>query len=294
LIDLEDIVPSSVYEEAIEKGKREESECKYLFVMRNPRKLQYPIKLSGQKQIFTIDDELLLETARKSLRKVKTNWYPYYANQVRELRKKLGEQEERKEQEGEDITATKEDYEKLKVSVFQVEDCGVVVGDFFTAEEQLKTIEVFLKMFKGKKNLGKSFLQGMSLDKSNEMLRKIYNYVPYVFEQKFGVEKKVLAKKMRNIDFFLFGDKEKEFSIENKYLVYIYFGRGMKLDIEDSESLKRKSTLVKCSNIFIRSESRKYKITFSGVDKSTTEKDSENLKLCNKKLESNSLLILIY
>lgn len=59
VVDLQTIVTNEQYKSLIPEEQREESECKYIFVVRNPRKLIYPIKMRGNKDLYQIDKELL-------------------------------------------------------------------------------------------------------------------------------------------------------------------------------------------------------------------------------------------
>lgn len=78
MIDFQDVLNKETYKNKVPPKQREENDSEFLFVFRNPRKLIYPIKMLGNKNIFRIEDELK-QTAQKSLRPVKTSWFPYIA-----------------------------------------------------------------------------------------------------------------------------------------------------------------------------------------------------------------------
>lgn len=78
MVDLQTIITREEYLKKIPEEKREENDSDFLFVVRNPRKLFYPVKMKGKQKLFNIDTELR-QTCRKSLQRVPSTWYDWVA-----------------------------------------------------------------------------------------------------------------------------------------------------------------------------------------------------------------------
>mmetsp|Transcript_31626 Transcript_31626/g.28767 ORF Transcript_31626/g.28767 Transcript_31626/m.28767 type:complete len:240 (+) Transcript_31626:547-1266(+) len=220
LIDLEDIVRREDYEKYIPESVREESEAKYLFVCRNPRRLLYPIKLPGERQIFKIEDQNLLNSARKNLIRVRTDWYPMYANMLRGKERMLDEDLE--------LDMMKLDYTK--------EDAGWVIKNFIEAGEASRLGQKVIDTIKktGSKMIGYNYLQTMDFKSNNKegLIHRMKQYLPLIAEKKMRADRKEFEEGMKKMDFFISGDRDKEMKIDEKYRIVLVLGRGVKFNFE--------------------------------------------------------------
>jgi len=277
MIDLEDIIRVEDYFRYIPENVREETGCKYLFVCRNPRKLLYPIKYPGERQIFKIEDANLLDSARRSLVKVPTNWFPYYANNLRG--------KERVPDEDLELEMMRLDYTK--------EDAGTVVGDFFTLNEIKELSSGLFEYIKSRsgKFVGKNYMQTLQFSDKDPIHAKMKKFLPLAAEKKARMEREKVEGKMNFMDVFVASDKEKGMKIEDKYSMIIAFGRGVKFEYE---FFKVKTVTLKNGNIIMRPMDQKVSLTIHSLDKADKDKDDELTKEICKMLDNNSLIVMIY
>ena len=81
LIDLQTVINQETYKEYIPKEYTKETTSEFLFVARNPRRLSVPIRMPGKRGIFDIDPQVC-KTALVGLKRVPSNWFPYYADKL--------------------------------------------------------------------------------------------------------------------------------------------------------------------------------------------------------------------
>jgi hypothetical protein len=74
-VDVVDVIKKETYVKMIPRAFREKTESNFLFVCKNPRKLEIPIKMPGQQKLYELDKETL-ERTRDKLIKVNTFWWP--------------------------------------------------------------------------------------------------------------------------------------------------------------------------------------------------------------------------
>jgi hypothetical protein len=74
-VDLVDVLKRDVYNKLIHPLFREKTESKFLFVVKNPKKLEIPLKMPGQPNIFKLEENILERTMGKLLN-VNTFWWP--------------------------------------------------------------------------------------------------------------------------------------------------------------------------------------------------------------------------
>jgi activating signal cointegrator 1 len=74
-VDVVDVLKKESYMKLIPNAFRERSDSKYLFVCKNPRRLEIPIKMPGQPNIYKLEENILERTKGK-LVKVNTFWWP--------------------------------------------------------------------------------------------------------------------------------------------------------------------------------------------------------------------------
>jgi hypothetical protein len=74
-VDVVDVVKRETYVKLIPHELQERTDSKFLFICKNPKKLEIPIKMPGQPNIYKLD-ESILERTKGKLVKVSTNWWP--------------------------------------------------------------------------------------------------------------------------------------------------------------------------------------------------------------------------
>ena len=277
LVDLEDVIRVEDYFKYIPEDKREETGCKYLFVCRNPRRLLYPIKYPGERQIFKIENMDLIDSARRSLIKVKTNWWPYYANYLRG--------KERIPDEDLELEMMRLEYVK--------EDAGTVISGFFQPDELKEFVQNLFEIIKSKtmKFVGKNYMQTMQISEKDPILAKLKKYIPLAAEKKCKMDREKVEKKMNFMDFFVCSEKEKDMKIEDKYGLILVFGRGVKFEYE---FFKVKTVVVKNGSMILRTTDQKVPLSIYNLEKPDKDRDDDLTKDICKLIDNNSLVVMIY
>lgn len=289
VVDLEDVVPNEVYRKVIPEDVREDSESKFLFVIRNPRKLLYPIKLSGQKMIFRIDDETLLNAAKKSLVKVKTNWFPYHANLIREYNKSQQALQQTDSMKAPGLAKK----ESIKYS-FRA-DRGAIFYDEGVPKDMLATLlEVFRDEVIGRYNktyVGIGKVVTLELSDTLEVFKWLNNTVQGLVEQAFGAKE---VREFSKVDVCIVSDKEKPKSYGDKYIGMAFFGKGAKIGLENKE--QHREYLIPNNTICIRDFSEGFSLSFQGIEKSHIPFNKGDIaaKIVMQQLENTSMLVFFY
>ena len=274
IVDLEDIVRVEDYSRYIDEAKREETACKYLFVCRNPRKLLYPIKMPGEKQIFKIDSMDLREKARKNLMKVPTNWYPYYANDLRG--------KERVPDEELELDAMRLEYSR--------EEIGLFVNGFLRDQDGAKLAQTIMTLLQkdGSKYIGKQFMKTAKVSDLGEVGQKLKKYIPLIAQKKLKLERLEYDDRMDQVDFLMLSEKDKEVSVDPKYSLMIILGRSVKFGYE---VYKKKTVVLSNGQIVMLNEGGQTVLTVQNIEK--IEKDSDEAKSVSSITENSALLIFI-
>lgn len=274
IIDLEDIVRVEDYSRYIDEEKREETACKYLFVCRNPRRLLYPIKMPGEKQIFKIDNLDLREKARKNLMKVPTNWYPYYANDLRG--------KERVPDEELELDSFKLDYSR--------EEIGLFVNGFLRASDGTKLAQTIMTLLQkdGSKYIGKTFMKTAKVSDLGEIGAKLKKYLPLIAQKKLKLERLEYEDRLDQVDFLMLSEKDKEVLVDPKYSLMIILGRPVKFGYE---MYKKKTATLSNGLIVMLNEGGQTVLTIHNIEK--IEKDNEEAKNVSHITENSALLIFI-
>jgi len=274
IVDLEDIVRVEDYSRYIDEEKREETSCKYLFVCRNPRRLLYPIKMPGEKQIFNIDSMDLREKARKNLMKVPTNWYPYYANDLRG--------KERVPDEDLELDSFKLDFSR--------EEIGLFVNGFLKGSDGTKLAQTIMTLLQkdGSKYIGKTFMKTAKVSDLGEIGAKLKKYVPLIAQKKLKLERLEYEDRMDQVDFLMLSEKDKEVLVDPKYSLMIILGRPVKFGYE---MYKKKTVTLSNGLIVMLNEGGQTVLTIHNIEK--IEKDNEEAKNVSHITENSALLIFI-
>jgi len=61
-VDLQGVLTREEYIANIPEKYREDSQCDFIFVVRNPRRLYYPIKMKGSKNIFDLPNDVRISS----------------------------------------------------------------------------------------------------------------------------------------------------------------------------------------------------------------------------------------
>lgn len=274
IIDLEDIIRVEDYFKYIPEHLREETGCKYLFVCRNPRRLLYPIRLPGERQIFNIDDKNLLESAKKNLLRVKTNWWPYYANELRGKERIHDEDLE---------------LEQMRLES-QADDLGLLISGFFKDKLGYNIAKALFQTIKDQnKYVGRNYMKNIQIGDNDKDLLHIRKYLSLYGEKKTPSSRSWYESRMNNLDYFVASEKEKDYKIEDRYSMIIVFGRGLRLEYEFYS--KNKPVMIKNGMVILRSE-KKISPWIANFEK--LEKQDEETKEVCKMLENNTLLLMFY
>lgn len=73
-VELTDVMENEIYQESRDEYS-ESSECRFVFIVKNPMKLLVPIKMQGNKKIYYLDHDAW-DGAKRGLRRVYTDWWP--------------------------------------------------------------------------------------------------------------------------------------------------------------------------------------------------------------------------
>jgi hypothetical protein len=74
-VDVVDVVKREAYAKLVPHELQEKTDSIFLFVCKNPKKLEIPIKMPGQPNIYKLEDSIL-ERTKDKLVKVSTVWWP--------------------------------------------------------------------------------------------------------------------------------------------------------------------------------------------------------------------------
>lgn len=280
LVDLQTVLTKDKYYERIPEEFREKSFSENIFVIRNPRKLKYPIKFPGSKDIFEIPEEIR-KSAFKCLKKVKTNWWPYYAQNLTIQETIAEENEETVENEEETNIIEKKPEEKAKEEQIWEKP----IKKTFNGKKFQKRNEKFgfsISEFFDEDNLSeiRSYLDEKALDKKNYYSKNIFliNYdhcFPY-FEQineLFAGLKIVLKLKNMKCKYFHLAKKQKPFEIEDKIKVLLNIGSNISLTLTNEDLCDISQVVLIGGAFFIIPE--KTKVSFQNIIDSNEKKKNQ-------------------
>mmetsp|Transcript_5812 Transcript_5812/g.6256 ORF Transcript_5812/g.6256 Transcript_5812/m.6256 type:complete len:664 (+) Transcript_5812:37-2028(+) len=290
VVDLEEVCPNEIYQKVIPEEVREDSASKFLFVIRNPRKLLYPIKFSGQKMIFKIEDETLLNAAKNSLVKVKTNWFPYYANQ---LRGKVIDPYAQPT----DVKNTPNLIKKESIRYSFRADRGAIFYDDGVPKDMLAPlIETFKEELLNRYNktyVGIGKVVTLELSDALEAFTWMNKTVQGLIEQAFGPKE---VRPIKKIDVCVVSDKEKPKNYGDKYIGMAFFGKGAKISLESKDQSTIKEYFISNNSICIRDFSEGYTLSFSGIERpqGSFNKNDISAKIVTQQLENTSMMVFFY
>ena len=243
MVDLQTVLKREIYEEVIPKEFREKTESEHLFVVRNPKRLLYPIKMPGNKDIYDLHPEIR-KAALNCLQKVKTNWWPYYAQNLTNNRFEKFQEEPKKLEVSKPVNENKEE-RKSSISEQKPEEIvikkiwknrgyqnkkekfGFSVQDFFE-EDNLRDIIFYIEE--------KSFEMKNMTNKNVA----VFNYdISFPYYEQLGElfkshRKNIKLQNMKTGNFYI-NKKQKAFEFEAKYRIVLNIGYNVTLTVMNEE-----------------------------------------------------------
>jgi len=245
LVDLQTVLKKDTYNEVIPKEFRENSMSEHVFVVRNPRKLLYPIKMPGSKDIYDLHPEIR-KVALKCLKKVRIDWWEYYAKKLNNVMYEKDEVVKKEEV----VQESNESLEERK---------GTVVEEKNEVREEKMTT----KIWKNKNFQKKKEKFGLSVHEffDEENLREIVDYLeekawemnnmtnknvaiinfelsfPF-YEQMielFAGQKKNLKIKTMKCGHFYINKKQKAFEFDTKFKILLNIGGNVSMTLVNEE-----------------------------------------------------------
>ena len=236
VIDLQDVIDQKVYTENVPKRYTGESTEEHLFVVRNPRRLMVNVKCVGNKGIFDLEDSIV-EGALHTLKKVPTNWFPYYANNLPSA-KEIEEDNADPETKQQNLPSAA-DQIKTIAEVETLSDCVI----FKITDDALEKVKIFVDTFENanKKRLdkGKDGLLDQPIDKimmpGADLLKECLSFY---FRDIFGLKKEELSTSVPSkLDAFALSKLTKSFVLPNDYSAVLMFGRKCEFTTNSSKQI---------------------------------------------------------
>ncbi len=230
VVDLQDVIPLEKFKKLVPEPFNQECDQEFIFVLRNPRRLAVPIKMSEKSKIYDIP-RIMIQKAIPSLNRSVTNWAPYHAQEFLEEslnRKDLGISVNRKQ--------SKTFKKKGILDRYQIWQDLDTLKILETKEELLSTF--ILDIYD---ELGRSLKIGFDLRKSfelssevGEVLRKIYN--------EFNTRH--LTSDEGSIDIFKLTLRDKQIEINKKYDFLALCGNAIKFSHFKKEFLLKEGQIL--------------------------------------------------
>lgn len=237
VVDLQDVIDQKVYTENVPKRYTGESTEEHLFVVRNPRRLLVNVKCTGNKGIFDLE-ESVVEGALHTLKRVSTNWFPYYADNLpsaKELEEEVMESEDKQP-----VLSSTVSQAKVITAVDSFEDCIAykLTDDAFEKVKQF--VETFQNSNKKRLEIGKDGgLLDQPIDKlmmpGADLLKECLNTY---FKDAFGLKKEELAMSVpTKLDAFAVSKNSKAFAFPRDYSAVLVFGKKCEFASKSTKQL---------------------------------------------------------
>lgn len=249
VVDLQTVLSARNYKEAIREEFREENDSDYLFVLRNPRKLTYPVKMSGKPNIFEIDPDLVSAVTR-TLRKVPSaKWFPYIAKELKVASSLQGPGV----QSAQAVVKCLRNEIKSKFMLLQMEE----------AETNLRDLLVFIRETVKDDELvegpsGKKEFKIQSATRGSERLVHLFQKI---LGGMLGFSKdEVIESIPMKFDVIWFSENVSEFEIPSKYFMVLSIGarnmmqvgkENLKVNLDSGHLVYRKN-IMECSIRYIK------------------------------------------
>ncbi len=249
LVDLQDVISQQMYTEYIPKEFTGESTEDWLFVIRNPRRLMVNIKCVGNKNIFNLDPAVITAAA-KTLKKVPSSWFPYYADKL--PTKKQSDKDQQVIEEQEQVVAVNaKKVEKPKC--FTVVEAEPIEGMVHLRLD--KRIEELLKAFLNgfEKSISKKLEKGKEglrcqVDQSMVNSDKLIQVLQGIQQDLYDLSKENAEKVMpRSMDIFSVTKNTKAFPLPRDYCLVLVLGKGVDFSGKPSKQLPVKNLEVLAS-----------------------------------------------
>ena len=219
IVDLQDVWTNEEFKQRIGKPYSEESDRPYVFVFRNPRRLLVPVKIVGEQKIFDLKKQVV-ERAISSLKKVPTNWAPFFAAKFEHLNRNNITRKKSERKENNNIQVKK--VEPKKEFEFRIirETTNIVCF-----ENDNKILIDFL--IEKDDHLGKSLHKGYDHKKYfrlNNM--KISESLLKLFKKH---SRNNISQTEFSFDIFRLGIKDKKITLDKKYKFLYFAGNVVKI-----------------------------------------------------------------
>ena len=276
LVDLQEVISQPMYTEYIPKEFTGESTEDWLFVIRNPRRLMVNIKCVGNKNIFSLDP-MVITAAAKTLKRVPTSWFPYFADKL--PTKKPSDQEQKMIEAQEQVVAVNaKKVEKPKC--FTVLEGEPIEGMVYLRVD--KTIEELLKAFLNgfEKSINKKLEKGKEglkcqVDQSMVNSDKLMQVLQTVQQDLYDLTKENAEKVMpRSMEIFAVTKNTRSFNLPNNYCLVLVLGKGIEFATPATKQLPVKNLEVLASKSYTTTLGE---ISFSKVGKNVVP-ISENIQ----------------
>ena len=249
LVDLQDVISQQMYTEFVPKEFTGESTEDWLFVIRNPRRLMVNIKCMGNKNIFSLDPAVITAAA-KTLKKVPTNWFPYFADKL--PTKKQADQEQLAVEAEPVVAVNAKKVEKAKCF-------AVVEGEPISGAVHLrvdKRLEDLLKAFLGgfEKSVSKKLEKGKEglkcqVDQSMVNSDKLTQLLQLLLQDLHDLSKENAEKLVpRSMDLFSVTKNTKPFPLPRSYSLVLVLGKGAEFTAQSTKQLALKNLEVLASS----------------------------------------------
>jgi len=217
VVDLQIVVTQEDYRKYIPKKYTSESTSEHIFVMRNPRRLTTTVRLSGQRGVFQITDDVS-ESAMKNLKKVPSSWFPYYANNIPERVKAVVDDEKTEE-------TVKEQKREATFSLVMDQE-SITIHKVKSPEEQLY---LFMGAFeqayaKHIKQEEKFFL---AFDDTMQGYHHMLNLLTDLYEEAGAMKRELVTGLPKQIIVYSVKQKTNRFEIKEPIRAIFVFGKSV-------------------------------------------------------------------
>lgn len=293
VVDLETVLINKEYNDVIPDNYREDSNCDFIFVVRNPRKLNCPIKMSGNKNIFQIPEDVKIKITRNNLIQVPINWFKYIIDEVeyseKKSKNKLKIIEEQKQNDKKDIKKIEEKkkiVQEVKKELPQknleilpkikelrnfnkfTEKVSFSIQDYFVEKEIYELFGYIEQFLNGKKNWGQKNL--ISIEKIEDF--PYYKDINILVNNEFN-------NKIKKIDFFYVNKKQNNFTFDKEYFGLLNIGTNIEITVDLKEKDETNSIEIKTGSFYCFDQN--YVNNFQFIDPKA-KKDSFSLILLFK------------
>ncbi|EGR33130.1 thyroid hormone receptor interactor 4, putative [Ichthyophthirius multifiliis] len=262
-IDLQGVLTREKYIANIPEKYREDSQCEYIFVVRNPKKLFYPIKMKGSKQIFDIPDDIRIN-CKSQLIRVPSLWYPWVAADIDidlilgRAQEQILDEESKNQQEQNELkqvrkisNMTKEFMNSSEIHTkmtnfakeikVKMDAFGFMIAPFLNEQEIIQIVNYVKEKLNGTCNIGIQNVQSFQTESNFPCIEKITEYVTKTYCYFTEKKKSDCLKHLKEIDVFYLNQKQRRFSFQKEHFLIIILGCDYEIVVQDTSNYKTKN-----------------------------------------------------